>query len=285
MKPVLSKLLLNFLAAQKNDKLRFILLKKLFEKNGKKLNDFKSFFNDRFFIYKVNNNALPTQKLNWACDYENFEAKIDSIALIKYQVRPGDIIIDIGAGVGEEVVVLANRVGPTGKVYAIEANPQVAQILSEVVKLNQFQNVEVHNLAIYKNDMEIYLEDELDSYIGGTLNEQNNQVKNYAVLGTRIDSFFKTHKITKVSLLKSNIEGAERFVVDTMSEENLDIIENIVISCHDFKYLRTGNEFYQTKKYIINFLTSKGFEITTQKTGKDYIDDYIYGVNRRIKQS
>lgn len=284
MRNSISQFILNLVRSIKNDAIRFAMLKPLFVLNKKQLVNFSSFYNDRFFIYNMGYIALPSQRLNWACDYKIFEEKIDAIALFNYKIQKGDTIIDIGAGIGEEAIVLAKRVGENGKVYAIEANPQVAEILSRVVSLNKFENVEVHNLAIYKNNTEIFLEDEVDSYIGGTVSEASSGKKTFAVKANRMDSFMEAHNIQKVDLLKSNIEGAERFVVDTLSKENLQKIKNVVISCHDFKYLRTGNEFYKTKEYVMNFLTSNGFEITHQQTGLGYIDDYVYGINKHYQE-
>src|SRR5258707_6922154 len=40
-----------------------------------------------------------------------------------YQPNPGDVIVDIGAGRGEDVLPFAREVGPAGKVIAVEAHP------------------------------------------------------------------------------------------------------------------------------------------------------------------
>ena len=39
----------------------------------------------------------------------------------RYRPRPGDVVLDIGAGNGGETLYLASLVGPTGRVLAIEA--------------------------------------------------------------------------------------------------------------------------------------------------------------------
>lgn len=41
--------------------------------------------------------------------------------LLHEELRPGDTCVDVGAGVGLLAIVMANVVGPTGKVYAFEA--------------------------------------------------------------------------------------------------------------------------------------------------------------------
>src|SRR5262249_49184020 len=51
-------------------------------------------------------------------------------ALLFEQVsRPGDVVMDIGANIGAHTLVMAKRVGPTGKVLAFEPQRVVFQTL------------------------------------------------------------------------------------------------------------------------------------------------------------
>ncbi|RYU77751.1 FkbM family methyltransferase [Hymenobacter persicinus] len=264
------------------DSYRYLLLKPLFKLNHEVLNGFHSFNNDRFFIYQVDNHFLPTQSLAWPITYKNFEKWCDTTALNKYKVSPGDVIVDIGAGMGEEIIVLSHRVGPTGKVYAVEANPQVCSILERVAKLNKLDNTVIANLAINSSNEDITLTDDADSYLAGTLFNKTASAtaKVYKVRGVTMDTFFEENNITHIDLLKSNIEGAERFVVDSISKKYVNRIKCVAISCHDFRYAVDGNEFFKTKEYVSKFLTDNGFEISSQQSGVGHIDDYVYGVNK-----
>ena len=90
------------------------------------------------------------------------------------------------------------------------------------------------------------------------------------------DSAYNLHKI---DLLKVNIEGAERLVIETMGDV-LPIIRNVAISCHDFRYKHEGgNEFFKTKKIVTDFLMENGFTIQTLKSGLEHRDDWIFGKN------
>jgi FkbM family methyltransferase len=51
-------------------------------------------------------------------------------------VQEGDVCVDAGANIGYFSVLLAQRVGPTGKVIAIEAAPETARRLRANVELN-----------------------------------------------------------------------------------------------------------------------------------------------------
>jgi hypothetical protein len=61
-------------------------------------------------------------------------------------------------------------------------------------------------------------------------------------------------------------------------------VKQVAISCHDFLYNRSGDNNFQTKKSIIRFLKNRNFDITGNKPGVDYIDDWIYGSNRRFER-
>jgi tRNA A58 N-methylase Trm61 len=58
-------------------------------------------------------------------------------------VRPGSRVADVGAGSGFFTVRLARAVGPTGRVYAVDVNPESVRDLKERVRREQLTNVEV----------------------------------------------------------------------------------------------------------------------------------------------
>jgi hypothetical protein len=63
----------------------------------------------------------------------------------RYQPRPGDVVIDIGAGVGEETLSFSRAVGPKGKVVCVEAHPRTFRCLQKLVRYNQLVNVIWHS--------------------------------------------------------------------------------------------------------------------------------------------
>ncbi len=62
--------------------------------------------------------------------------------------QPGDLVIDVGAGVGEEAIVFSQLVGPTGRVIAIEAHPGVFGCLEETIRRSGLTNVTALPVAI-----------------------------------------------------------------------------------------------------------------------------------------
>jgi FkbM family methyltransferase len=63
-------------------------------------------------------------------------------------VRPGDVVIDVGANVGTVTLPLSRRVGDKGRVYAFEPQRIIFQHLCANVVLNGLLNVDVRCAAV-----------------------------------------------------------------------------------------------------------------------------------------
>jgi FkbM family methyltransferase len=67
--------------------------------------------------------------------------------LIDRLVGPGATVVDVGANIGYNTVYAAQRVGPTGRVIAIEPATDNVRILRDNVTANALGNVAVHMAA------------------------------------------------------------------------------------------------------------------------------------------
>jgi FkbM family methyltransferase len=82
------------------------------------------------------------RKITWIC---------------KRIVRPGDVILDIGANIGMVTVWLSKLVGPTGLVHAFEPNPLLCDRLLAALERMGRSNVQLHRFALGCSEGELSL--------------------------------------------------------------------------------------------------------------------------------
>ena len=70
-------------------------------------------------------------------------------------LKPGDRVIEVGANLGYYTVLMADRVGPTGRVTALEANPRLAALTARSLKINDLKHARVLNRAALDQPGEI----------------------------------------------------------------------------------------------------------------------------------
>jgi FkbM family methyltransferase len=68
--------------------------------------------------------------------------------VIGHFLRPGDTFVDIGANHGSLSVMAAHRVGRSGRVVAIEAQPRLASLVERSLRDNAQASFEVHGCAV-----------------------------------------------------------------------------------------------------------------------------------------
>ena len=64
--------------------------------------------------------------------------------VLEQLIIPGGNVVEVGANIGSHTVSLAKKVGPTGRVIAVEPQRIIHQYLSANISLNMLTNVECH---------------------------------------------------------------------------------------------------------------------------------------------
>ena len=71
----------------------------------------------------------------------------------KADVIDGSHVLDVGAGPGYATVDLAEIVGPTGHVVAVERSSNFVNAIKNAVRTHSLSNVEVHELDLMNDDL------------------------------------------------------------------------------------------------------------------------------------
>jgi FkbM family methyltransferase len=136
-------------------------------------------------------------------------------------LRPGMTFLDIGAHHGFYTLLASRKVGPGGRVLAVEASPRERARLHVHLRINGCKNVEVDGRAIgeTEGDAELYL-------VQGSQNGCNSLRKPEVEEPTqvipvrveRLDNVLRDHQVAKVDFMKLDVEGAELSVLKGASQ-------------------------------------------------------------------
>jgi FkbM family methyltransferase len=90
-------------------------------------------------LIRINDQIKMYVPLRFVSYYRNYEPFVT--ALFKQVLRPGLTVLDIGAHLGYYSLIAADRVGPSGKVFAFEPALDSFLILQQNILLNRFSNI------------------------------------------------------------------------------------------------------------------------------------------------
>ena len=69
-------------------------------------------------------------------------------ALVRKEIKRGDVVLDVGANVGYYTLIFAECVGETGKVFAFEPDPTNFALLKKNIEANGVKNVVLVQKAV-----------------------------------------------------------------------------------------------------------------------------------------
>ena len=81
----------------------------------------------------------------------------EDVIIQYFHPKEGDVVVDVGAHIGRYTIIASKRVGPNGKVIAIEAEPSNFEMLNRNVRLNRLANVTTLNYAAFSKETRIKL--------------------------------------------------------------------------------------------------------------------------------
>jgi len=194
-----------------------------------------------------------------------------------YKPRVGDVIVDIGAGRGEDVFAFSRAAGPAGRVWAIEPHPVSFQILQKFCALNGLSNVTALNFACVAMPASLQIET-MPVWESSYVRDGEPTPTSHAVEGVTFDSLCDGHGIDRIDFLKMNIEGAERTALPGCRNA-LQRARNVCIAAHDFRAARGEGEAFRTLDFVREILTGAGFRLITRDDDpRYYVPYHVHGV-------
>ena len=145
--------------------------------------------------------------------YEPYETQ-----LILRQAKTGDVVVDVGANIGYYTVLLADKVGKSGKVYAFEPDKTNFEILKKNIEENNLENVVAIQAAVGSKNGKSFLYKSKENFGDHKLKTPPILTKlksppleeREVIQVIRLDSFIKE----KVDLIKIDTQGWEPEVIE-----------------------------------------------------------------------
>jgi FkbM family methyltransferase len=188
----------------------------------------------------------------------------------RYTPKANDIVLDVGAGIGEEALVMSPLVGPGGLIVSIEAQPTVFRCLSRTIARSGLANVRAIHCAVADKPGTARISD--DHIASSIMSGEGSEVPQRTIEEIAAD-------LPVIDLLRINIEGAEKLAVHATPWVK---VRNAVISCHDFAGI-------PSKEEVLRVLREQRFEVTTRAApkGMPWVGDYIYAsqIQKRARAS
>jgi FkbM family methyltransferase len=230
--------------------------------------------------YRIPDPELPTRTsedlIKRATIIDKYLRDVNDYWFHVYKPSPGDTIVDIGAGRGEDVFVFSRSVGPTGKVWAIEPHPTSFLALRKLCQWNQLTNVHLRNYACTSDSGLLQIET-MPVWESNYVRTGPPSNSSFEVETLRFDDLAKRENIGPISFLKMNIEGAEREALPGCIEA-LSRTQMACIAAHDFRADRGEGESFRTLSLVKDFLTTQGFELTIRDDPRYYVPYHVHAV-------
>jgi len=275
-------------------------------------NILKNFYCDYIFL-KLNSISIADKTIFLFQKYIFFLSKLfgsNKVKLLGFGYDPGDgygllgveimlkdfykyyfikdlkepVIVDAGACVGN-FTLAANIFYKNATIYSIEPVKETFRLLESNTKC--YQNIHNFNIGVGENNevKTIYFskeEKDRSSFYKDNISKGVDAQTEEIVVKT-LDTLFNEQKITRVDILKIDVEGFEKEVIDGLGSK-ISAVQNIIIEIHLSK---NKHNF----AYINSYLDKNGFVLSkfgkTWETEGGSIDlfDAIYRKESRVNSS
>lgn len=181
--------------------------------------------------------------LNRLVYFKHYERN-DLMHLLSH-TKAGDCCIDIGANFGAYTLYLGQKVGSEGRVFAFEPHPEVFSRLRRNIALNPHMNITALPFALSSSTRKGTMHLHPENTDIGAIDCNSSAAYTKEINLITLDEFIIQEKISKVNLIKMDVEGHE-----------LSVLEGAK------KTLRNGAVDYILVEFASLYWRSKGINIS-----------------------
>ena len=143
----------------------------------------------------------------------------DTWLAMERHLAPGATFVDIGAHDGYCSLKGARIVGPAGRVLAVEANPEMVTVLEKNIQASGARGIQVLPFACSDNEGVLTLFSASQSNTGSSSLSKANASQygepgqSYQVASRTLDAIIQKAGVSRVDLVKVDVEGAELLIL------------------------------------------------------------------------
>jgi len=178
--------------------------------------DFAEINGHKMFLDKEDTLSLSIRGV-----WEKFETECIKKILTKEMV-----VIDLGANIGYYTLIFAKLVGPQGKIFAFEPEPNNFDLLKKKTLINGYQNVVLEQKAISNKNERLKLYLDKKNLGAHKLFFTHADQKFIEVDVITLDDYFNNYD-GNIDFIKMDVEGSEILIIEGMSnllKKNTNII-------------------------------------------------------------
>ncbi|KPK87849.1 MAG: hypothetical protein AMS27_01190 [Bacteroides sp. SM23_62_1] len=186
------------------------------------------------------------------------------VQFLKKNLGEDDIFIDAGANIGSYTLIAAKQVGKTGRVYAFEPAGAAYKRLCENIEINEYSNIitEKKGLLDMNSTIDLFLANKTNLGMSSIYHHDSESGTVERIETTKLDVYVDNQNITRVDLIKLDIEGSEMLALQGMQKTLEKFKPKVLIELKEETHARSEYSIND----IIGYLNSHGYE-------KWYIDD------------
>jgi FkbM family methyltransferase len=178
-------------------------------------------------------------------------------------IKKGDVVIDIGANIGDTTVPMAIAAGKEGVTFGFEPNPYVYKILEANAQLNENKSniIPLLNAISVKEEEFYYTSSEASFSNGGISPDKDNSHGKFVypgkVKGINLLKYLKeSHPdlISRISFIKVDTEGYDKEILKSISDLITTCKPSIVAESF-------GKSTDEEKMELFDVISQHGYEI------------------------
>lgn len=198
--------------------------------------------------------------------YGLMRKKYAELFFVRKIVKPGDVVLDIGANLAYYSFFLAVSVGKKGKVLAVEPIPLFADIWKKNMRSLKKYDYQLFNCALgteAKENVKMSI-----PIVNGVVrhgltkvdesNEVDEKAMSFDVPMYNGDELIQSQKLNQLNFIKCDVEGFEQYVIPSLKSTITTFLPVLQIEL--------GGE--ENKSAVVDFLTQLDYQIFILKEEK-----------------